>query len=291
MIDLEYALIDVFTDVALAGNQLAVFFDTDDIDDDILQKLALEMNLSETVFVSHSDSDTARVRYFTTVEELDFAGHPTLGTAVLLAERLEFNDICQVALNTNKGSVPVDLEKKDGLWTGWMQQPVPTIKPWGKSSELLDVLGFQNSVLPIDVYDNGISHLFVMLDTADDVLSIEPDFSALGAVCEETRINVFAETNNGYVSRMFSPFDLGMPEDPACGSAAGPLAAHLLRYKKIASGETITISQGEKINRQSTLLAKVIGTGNNLETVSVGGSAVVIGNGNIRLESAGFFIE
>jgi len=72
MIDLEYALIDVFTDVALAGNQLAVFFDTDDIDDDILQKLALEMNLSETVFVSHSDSDTARVRYFTTVEERFF---------------------------------------------------------------------------------------------------------------------------------------------------------------------------------------------------------------------------
>jgi len=285
VIDLDYALIDVFTNVALAGNQLAVFFETNDIEEHLLQKLALEMNLSETVFVSASNSDTAKVRYFTTIEELDFAGHPTLGTAILLAERLNLNDKCQVKLQTNKGTVAVELEKKNELWTGWMEQPIPTISHWDKSTELLEILGFKQSILPIEAYDNGISHLFVMLKTPDNVLSIKPDYPALGTICKETRINVFGQTNTGYVSRMFSPFDPAMPEDPACGSAAGPLTAHLLRHRHINSGDMITISQGEKINRPSTLYAKVTGTPNKLETITVGGSAITIGHGKIQLNT------
>jgi trans-2,3-dihydro-3-hydroxyanthranilate isomerase len=284
----RYALADVFTDKPLAGNQLAVFLDAHEMDERLLQPLAREMNLSETVFVFPPErGGTARVRYLTTVEELDFAGHPTLGTAAILAnEHLTDGATAELLLETNRADISVSVTRNGPLFTGWMQQPIPAIRRWDRDDELLSVLGVSHSRLPIDVYDNGIQHLYVTLDNVADVLAIVPDFPALGKVCGPVRINVFAGFGLTYTSRMFSPFDVGVPEDPACGSAAKPLAAHLVRHGDVASGLEVTISQGEKVGRPSTLYATATTSpgSDELAEVRVGGSTVIVGSGTFAFD-------
>lgn len=282
----RYVLADVFTDKPLAGNQLAVFLDAEEMDESLLQPLAREMNLSETVFVFPADQGgTARVRYLTTVEELDFAGHPTLGTAAIIAnERFPDDQEVELTLETRRATVSVRLRRDGSRYTGWMTQPIPTIRRWDKDAELLSVLGVKTSRLPIEVYDNGIQHLYVTLNERSEVLAIVPDFPALGRVCGPVRINVFAGSEGSYTSRMFSPFDVGVPEDPACGSAAGPLAAHLLRHGEIASGDEVTISQGEKVGRPSTLYAVAEGSDDGLREVRVGGTTIILGSGALTLD-------
>jgi len=282
----RYALADVFTDKPLAGNQLAVFLNAQEMDESLLQPLAREMNLSETVFVFPPEQGgIARVRYLTTVEELDFAGHPTLGTAAIIAnERFPADEEVELVLETRRANVLVTIRREGTRFTGWMTQPIPDIRRWDKDAELLSVLGVKQSRLPIDVYDNGIQHLYVTLDDPSEVLSIVPDFPALGRVCGPTRINVFAKSDGAYTSRMFSPFDVGVPEDPACGSAAGPLAAHLLRHGEVESGSEVTISQGEKVGRPSTLYAIAESDSNELREVRVGGTTIILGNGVLAFE-------
>lgn len=284
----RYVLADVFTERPLAGNQLAVFMDAPNIDSRLLQPIAREMNLSETVFVFPPESGgSARVRYFTTSEELPFAGHPTLGTAAILAnERFSNDESIDLELETPKMKVPVRLTRaRDGeaLFQGWMTQPIPLVQAFERSSELLALLGVSEPVLPVEVYDNGIAHLYVMLETREEVLALQPDITALGRVANGARINVFSGSSDTYTTRMFSPFDIGMPEDPATGSAAGPLATHLLRHGMVDSGAEITISQGERVGRPSTLRAIVEGQQNDIESVRVGGSVVLVGEGVLTI--------
>jgi trans-2,3-dihydro-3-hydroxyanthranilate isomerase len=286
MVSHPYVLTDVFTDRPLAGNQLAVFVDAHRMDESLLQPVAREMNLSETVFVfPPANGGTARVRYFTTVEELDFAGHPTLGTAVVLARR-DFGDGAEVVvcLETRRAEVPVRVRRSAGAYTGWMTQPTPSVRPWDGGAALFAALGVAGSALPVEVYDNGICHLYVTLGSIAEVLAVEPDLAALGRTCGHVRVNVFAGAGATFTSRMFSPFDRAMPEDPACGSAAGPLAVHLLRHGVIGSGQEIVISQGECVGRPSTLRALADGDGEAIREVRVGGSAVVVGEGALELD-------
>jgi trans-2,3-dihydro-3-hydroxyanthranilate isomerase len=277
----RYVLTDVFTDTPLQGNGLAVFTDAREIPEESLQPLAREMNLSETVFVYPAEQGGhARIRIYTPTSEIPFAGHPTLGTAFVLAAPLQLPEI---ALETGTGIVPVRLEREgDRIIFGWMSQPVPTVKPYAAVKELLAAVGVERSELPVEVYDNGLHHVYVALPSVEAVAALEPDMQALGRLPDVLGANCFAGEGARWKTRMFAPAG-GVPEDPATGSAAGPLACHLARHGRIAFGDEIQISQGAEIKRPSTLHARVTGSADAIERVEVGGSAVIVARGEFKL--------
>ncbi len=277
----RYVVVDVFTDKALAGNQLAVFTDAREIPEAMLQPLAREMAFSETVFVYTASADAgahARIRIFTPVSELPFAGHPVLGTAFVLAAPLQLGEI---RLELPVGVVPVALEREGArIVFGRMQQPVPGWRPYEREAELLEAIGVERSGLPVEWYDLGPTHVYVELPSEEAVAALAPDLAALARL--HVGVNCFAGSGSRWKTRMFAPAD-GVAEDPATGSAAGPLAVHLARHGRIAFGEEIEISQGAEIGRPSTLYARVEGTAERIERVEVGGSAVVVARGEFRL--------
>jgi trans-2,3-dihydro-3-hydroxyanthranilate isomerase len=277
----RYVVADVFTDTPLAGNGLAVFTDAREIPEQQLQPLARELNLSETVFVYPAEADGhAKIRIFTPASELPFAGHPTLGTAFVLAGPLQLQEI---RLETGIGLVPVRLER-DGprIVFGWMSQPLPTTEPFSEASEVLAALGVEGSELPVEVYDNGLRHLYVALRSEEEVAALAPDISRLARFDAVLGFNCFAGSGGRWKTRMFAPGG-GVSEDPATGSAAGPLALHLARHGRIDFGDEIVISQGAEIGRPSTLHARVDGSADRVERIEVGGSAVVVARGEFRL--------
>jgi trans-2,3-dihydro-3-hydroxyanthranilate isomerase len=277
----RYVVCDVFTDRPLSGNQLAVFTDARGIPEGDLQGLAREMAFSETVFVYPASGDAhVRLRIFTPEAELPFAGHPVLGSAFVLGGPLQAET---VRFETGVGVIPVVLEREGArIVFGRMTQPVPTWEAFAKTDELLAALGVERSELPVEVYDNGLKYVYVVLPSVDDVARLEPDLRRLGALPEVLGTNCLAGSGRTWKTRMFAPAD-GVPEDPATGSAAGPLAVHLLRYGLVGSGEEIEISQGAELNRPSTLYATAWGTPDQIELVEVGGSAVVVARGEFRL--------
>jgi trans-2,3-dihydro-3-hydroxyanthranilate isomerase len=278
----RYVVADVFTDAPLKGNALAVFTDARDIPDELLQPLAREMNFSETVFVYPPEADGhARLRIFTPTVELRFAGHPILGTAFVLAAPLQLGELRLEAL---AGTIPVKVERDETgrIVFGRMEQPLPSVEPYEDGAELLDALGVERSTLPIEVYDNGIPHVYVTLGSEQEVAALHPDLSRLAELSNALGFNAIAGSGSKWKTRMFAPAG-GVPEDPATGSAAGPLAFHLARHGRIAFGDEIEISQGVEINRPSTLYARVDGSPEKLERVEVSGSAVTVSRGEFRL--------
>lgn len=311
----RYVVADVFTDTALQGNQLAVFTDARELPEQLLQPLAKEIGFSETVFVyppgwrqwarqapppaetgtSGDDLQSeetefayapeagghARIRIFTPSSELPFAGHPVLGTAFVLAGPLQLSEI---RLETGQGIVPIELERDDSghIVFGRMQQPMPKVEAFGPQDELFAALGIAGSELPVELYDLGIRHVYVALPSEEAVAALEPDYAALARLTGIVGVNCFAGSGTRWKTRMFAPAD-GVPEDPATGSAAGPLAVHLARHGRISFGEQIEITQGVEIGRPSTLYARVEGSAERVERVEVGGSAVVVARGEFSL--------
>ena len=276
----RYVVADVFTDTPLEGNQVAVFTDARAIPEDRLQRIAREMNLSETVFVYTPEAEGhARIRIFTPSREMPFAGHPTLGTAFVLSAPLSLEEI---RLETLRGVVPVRLEREDGrIVFGRMAQPLPTVEPYDREDELFETLGIEGSELPVEVYDNGVKHLYVTLGSEDEVAALNPDLRRLGEQ-PELCFNCFAGQGKKWKTRMFAPSS-GVAEDPATGSAAGPLALHLARHGRIEWGEEIEIAQGVEVGRPSKLYARVEGSADEVERVEVGGSAVIVARGELKV--------
>jgi trans-2,3-dihydro-3-hydroxyanthranilate isomerase len=278
----RYVVADVFTAKPLEGNQLAVFTDAREIPEELLQPLAREMNFSETVFVLPPEQGGhARIRIFTPATELRFAGHPTLGSAFVLAAPLQLGEI---RLETQAGIIPVRLEREGArISFGWMEQLVPTVEPFSDEAALLDALSVERSELPIEVYNNGVRFAYVALGSEDEVVRVKPDFAALADVLGGGMgVSLVAGSGAKWKTRMFAPGS-GVPEDPATGSAAGPLAVHLTLHGRIEFGEEIEISQGAEIGRPSTLFARVEGSSDQVEKVEVGGSAVTVARGEFRL--------
>ncbi|HEY5059029.1 MAG TPA: PhzF family phenazine biosynthesis protein [Gaiellaceae bacterium] len=275
----RYVVCDVFTDVPLTGNQLAVFTDAREIPEKQLQLLAKETNFSETTFVYPPERDGhVKMRIFTPGSEVPFAGHPTLGTAFVLAGPLQLDEI---RIETGRGTIPVALER-DGpkIVFGRMQQPLAAIEPFAAAAELQAALGVE-SRLPVERYDNGIAHVFVTFGSEAQVAALAPDQQRL-AVLGHVAINCVAGSGARWKSRVFAPA-LGIAEDPATGSAAGPLALHLARHGEIVFGDEIEISQGAEIGRPSTLHARVHGSADAVERIEVGGTAVIVARGEFRL--------
>ena len=275
-----YVVSDVFTDTLLEGNPLAVVADADDLPPEQMQRIARETNLSETVFVLRDSGDAdAWIRIFTPSTELPFAGHPTLGTALLLGESTGAD---LIRLKTGAGVVRVALERRDGrVVSGRMEQPIPTWAPYDRADELLAALGVGSSQLPVEAYRNGPRHAYVTLDSEEAVAALEPDLGAL-AKLPDLGVGCVAGSGTRWKSRNFAP-SLGVPEDPATGSAAGPLAVHLARHGRIAYGQEIEIRQGAEIGRPSRLYARVEGEGDRIDKVEVAGSAVVVARGELRV--------
>jgi trans-2,3-dihydro-3-hydroxyanthranilate isomerase len=238
----RYFVVDVFTDTPLEGNQLGVFTDGRPFSSEQMQRLAREMNLSETVFILPPQADgDVRMRIFTPGTELPFAGHPVLGTAFVVGTALGRDTI---RLETGIGVVPVELDRSGArIVFGWMDQPIPSWQPYEHQDELLAALG---------------------------------KLEGIGVSC-------FAGSGSRWKTRMFA-LDLGVQEDPATGSAAGPLAVHLARHARIGFGDQIEIRQGAEIRRPSVLYARVEGTADRVQRVRVGGQAMVVARGEFRLD-------
>ena len=276
----RYVVCDVFTDRPLTGNQLAVFTDARGMDGETMQALARETKFSESTFVLPAEEGGhAKIRIFTPATEVPFAGHPTLGTAFVLAGPLQLDEI---RLETGQGIVPVRLERdQDRIVFGRMEQPLPSVTPYADEAELLSALGIERSELPVELYDNGIPHVYVGLESQDAVAALKPDMSRLAELPAVLGINCFGGSGRTWKLRMFAPAG-DVPEDPATGSAAGPLAVHLVRHGRIEYGTEIEVVQGVEIKRPSKLYARVDGTADRLERVEVGGSAVVVARGEFR---------
>jgi trans-2,3-dihydro-3-hydroxyanthranilate isomerase len=285
----RYTIADVFTDVPLQGNQVAVFTDASGLSDEVMQRAARELNLSETVFLFRASAAGAhlRARIFTPATELPFAGHPVLGTAFVVGRSMGAN---VVRLETGLGVVPVTLRRPDGggepLY-GEMEQFVPEVEPFDAVDALLSALrvgGDRDGLLPIEAYRNGPVHVYVEMPSEEAVAALRPDLGAIERL-GVYGINTFAVSVSGerVKTRMFGPA-LGVAEDPATGSAAGPLAVHLARHGRVPFGAEIEIVQGVEIGRRSVLRARVEGSGDRIEGVFVGGSAVIVARGEYRLE-------
>jgi trans-2,3-dihydro-3-hydroxyanthranilate isomerase len=280
---IEYTVLDVFATNPLEGNQLAVFGDGRGLSSEEMQRVARELNLSETVFLLPADADgDVRVRIFTPSTELPFAGHPVLGTAFVVADTIGTGT---VRLETAAGVIPVEISRdRARLVFGRMRQPIPEIEPYERAGELLQALGVTASVLPVEAYRNGPRHVFVVLASEAEVASLRPD---MGALADHAGVgaNCVAKASDHWKTRMFAPA-LGVNEDPATGSAAGPLAVHLARHGQIEFGAEIEIHQGAEIGRPSILYARAVGDTAAIERVEVGGSAVVVARGHYLVRSA-----
>lgn len=277
---LRYVVCDVFTDRALTGNPLAVFTDGRGLDDETMQSIARELNLSETVFVFPPEAGgSAKIRIFTPVREVPFAGHPVLGSAFVLGGPLQAE---VVRFETGAGIIPVRLEREAAtIVFAWMQQRLPTAQEFGPKDELCDALGVRGSELPIVEYDNGMRHVYVILESPDAVAQVRPDFSRLAAITT-AGVNVAAGSGLHWKTRMFHP-TAGVLEDPATGSAAGPLGVHLTRHGRAPFNEILQVAQGAELRRPSRLFVAVQGTAERIDSVDVGGSAVIVARGELRL--------
>jgi trans-2,3-dihydro-3-hydroxyanthranilate isomerase len=157
---------------------------------------------------------------------------------------------------------------------------VPTIEPYPEPERLLEALAVQRSELPVESYDNGPVFTVVTLESTEAVASLRPDVGELTEL--EVNVSCIAGTGAAWKSRMFAPA-LGVPEDPATGAAAGPLACHVCRHGLVEWGEWVEISQGVEIGRPSTLFARADGAGDEIVRVLCGGRAVVVARGEFRL--------
>jgi trans-2,3-dihydro-3-hydroxyanthranilate isomerase len=290
----RYYTLDVFTSTRFQGNPLAVFTDGDSLSNDQMQAIAREMNLAETVFVQKPSDERAlaRLRIFTTQQELKLAGHPVIGTWFLLAELgvvpAQEGGV-HVMQQTGAGVLPVEIRFKDGrpqLVT--MTQTEAAFRPIKfKKSALAKALGlapkdFEPELDP-ECVNTGIFNLMVPLRNRAALGKIAMNMFELRKLLGKntTMAYCFALGGNGKVfSRGMLPWETY--EDPATGSAAGSLGAYLVRHGKLAPGHTLSILQGEEMGRPSHIEVQVTQSGKKL-VPRVSGAAVRVFEGTIRV--------
>ncbi len=275
---LDYMVVDAFTSTPLEGNPVAVFFVDEPLSAPQMQQIGREMNLSEVTFVMPpKQGGDVHVRIFTPVNELPFAGHPLLGTAVALRQVKEQD--CYV-FETGMGPVRFEVQADEpGHAFVTMQQPVPTWQYYEHAGRLLSALGLSASTLPIEAYRNGPRHVLVGCPDASALSDIHPDHRAL-AQFEDMSAICIAPAGDHWRCRMFSPA-YGVTEDAATGSAAGPIAIHLARHGQHRWDQPLHILQGVEIKRPSHMHAHVTGTEHEIQSVKVSGHGVVVARGRL----------
>jgi trans-2,3-dihydro-3-hydroxyanthranilate isomerase len=263
--------VDVFTDRPLAGNPLAVVLDADGLSDQQMQAIARETNLSETTFVLPPEKreHAAKVRIFTPHVELPFAGHPTVGTGwVLLDEGLVSSDAATFTLEEGVGPIPVRVDRKGGEVVLWMSHPpVRFGELIEERDDVAAALGLTIDDLrpevPIQVVSTGVPFVYVALKDAAAVDRAVSSGEALTSVLDShglPPVFLFAADGDQLYSRMFGPHGATqVVEDPATGSASGPLGAFAVRYDVIPRAPEVSIvsEQGTKMGRQSFIHIKL----------------------------------
>ncbi|WP_159941361.1 MULTISPECIES: PhzF family phenazine biosynthesis protein [unclassified Nocardiopsis] len=273
-----YVVVDAFTETPLRGNPVAVFFEAGDLSSARMQSIAKEMNLSEVTFVlPPRQGGDAHIRIFTPVNELPFAGHPILGTAIALGDSFKGD---RLRLETKMGTVSLELERVGGrVVSVEMGQPIPTWEKFDRSGELITALGIPEPDLPVEIYANGPRHVFVHVSSIPALSEVTPDHRALAAF-SDMATNCFAGSGAHWRSRMFSPA-YGVVEDAATGSAAGPLAIHLARHGLAEFGQWIDIHQGVEMGRHSLMRARARSVHGEVTEVKVKGAGVTVASGTI----------
>lgn len=293
VVQLEYHMVDVFTDTPLKGNGLAVVFDTVGLSTERMQNIAREFNLSETTFIQRRDDalekqEGVRVRIFTTQEELPFAGHPTLGTAsVLKLYAPEVIDFDTVRLALNVGTVPVRFDR-DSLF-GEMTQRNPEFGQQLDTAEVASLCGLSpddlHATVPPQVVSTGTAFAIVALRSHESLARLRVD---------QEPATAYLRAHGGRWFYVMGPTGSGSPawrarmqfyggEDPATGSAAGCAISYLVGHKIVSAGEKIHVQQGVEISRASDLFLAADIVDGMVTNVRVAGSTVPVAKGTIFL--------
>ncbi len=291
---LTFYIVDVFAIEKYTGNQLAVFTEALTLSDEDMQRLAKEINYSETTFITSGELRNGGydVRIFTPNKELPFAGHPTLGTAYIIQQTIINQPVETINLNLKVGQIPVTWHNTDDLGEVlWMRQNSPTFHQVFDTSTLASVLNLNpdeiDSHFPIQEVSTGVPFIIVPLKTHESLKRIRVNrdkyfefveniqSKEILVFCPET----YAPENNLSV-RVFAEY-LGIPEDPATGSANGCLAGYLVKYSYFGEKSVdVRVEQGYEIGRPSLLLLKAKENGDTIE-VSVGGKVVMVAKGEL----------
>ena len=299
---LRYHIVDVFTDRAFGGNPLAVFTNGRGIREELMQSIAKELNLSETTFVLSPEDpgNDYRVRIFTPAVELPMAGHPTVGTAFILA-REHMVDLAEVEttikLEEGVGTIPVNIKFKEGAPDHiWMQQLLPTFGPrfedMGVIAEMLSLpVDAIDTNLPVEVVSCGVSFLYVALKDLKSIRAVKFRLDASEKILRDLGVvGVFLFTRETELkgssvhSRMFAPA-FGVFEDPATGGASGPLGCYLVRHGVFPHAQTeFTSEQGIEMGRPSIIKIIVDHEAGEITRVRVGGQCRFMGEGYLEVE-------
>jgi PhzF family phenazine biosynthesis protein len=286
MLELAFRILNVFTVAGqrLSGNPLAVFEDGSALEGDQMRALARQFNLSETTFIlpTEEKTATARVRIFTPMFEMPFAGHPTLGTAHVVRDLLRTGD--QVTLEMKAGLVQV--AAFGDAWTLRTARKTETKAPSSNRAEIADMLGLTSECIAGDPLwvDTGAEQLVIPLRSAKDVARAKPPAELLSMHGFSTKRNasmayVWAREDAGnVVARFFFLVNGGVVEDPATGSACANLGGYLVKTGAPLPVH-VTVSQGDAVSRPSKLNLHVDAQGG----IFVGGEVVEIGRGRIIL--------
>jgi trans-2,3-dihydro-3-hydroxyanthranilate isomerase len=291
----EFYIVDVFAEEKYAGNQLAVFTQGHLYSDEEMQKLAKEMNYSETTFIFSREStgNTFKVRIFTPAREVPFAGHPTLGTAYVILKEFVRTPVPEVILDLKVGRIPVAVSYAPGgdVESLIMKQVDPSFGPTVEAAVAAEVLSLPleaiDSRYPVQEVSTGLPFLIVPLKTLEYVRAAKVDMARFAAVwdrLEARAILVFSPETYKPESqlnvRVFVHY-YGVPEDPATGSGNGCLAAYLLKHNYFnAPSIDLKVEQGYEIGRPSALRLKGDLEGGRIN-VYVGGRVIPVAKGNL----------
>jgi trans-2,3-dihydro-3-hydroxyanthranilate isomerase len=283
--DVPFRLVDVFTPTPLSGNQLCVVPDPIELDDATMQAIAQEIGFSETTFVTEADGDRYAMRIFTPDAELPFAGHPTLGTAfVMVSEGRITSPATQVVA---AGEIPVEVDVPSRF--AWMTQlPVAFGREFDDRELIARAIGLEEDDLepglPVQTVSTGLLWTIVAVRDAERLGRAQRDGRALAEAAVRSGdegLYLFAVTDEGVTARMFDA-TFGIGEDPATGSAAGPLGAYLAAHGLAGMPGSILVRQGERVGRPSELHVDVVDEDGRWR-VRVGGGAHVVGQGVFHL--------
>ncbi|HSQ18386.1 MAG TPA: PhzF family phenazine biosynthesis protein [Anaerolineales bacterium] len=288
MAKLNFHIVDVFAETKYAGNQLAVFRGAGELSGVEMQRIAREINFSETTFILSDEPNKGgfEVRIFTPREEVPFAGHPTLGTTHIINQAILGGRANEVVLNLKVGQIPVRFSP-DGYC--WMKQIQPVFGPTHEAGILADVLGLNvhdlDERFPVEEVSTGLPFFIVPLKTIAALRQAKVDQGKYFELIKNTLakgILIFCpethEAGNDLSVRVFVDY-YGVPEDPATGSGNGCLAGYLVKQRYFGQ-ERINIrsEQGYEIGRPSLLLLKAEGSGGKID-IAVGGKCVVVAKG------------
>jgi trans-2,3-dihydro-3-hydroxyanthranilate isomerase len=276
MTALDISWLDVFTDKPLAGNPLAVVPDADELTSDDMQRIAAELGLSETTFILEGLS---RLRIFSPTSEMPLAGHPVVGAVVELG-RLGRLDDGKHVFQTNVGDTPVELAS--GIAT--MTQPDLRIHRELDPEGCAILLGLEAADVtgqPV-VAETAVAQGFAQLRDLDALAAARPDLAGIERIEGAIGLVAWCEHGTEIFQRFFAP-QMGIPEDPATGAAAGAVGA--LRVRQGANPGRITVRQGEYVGRPSTIHVEIGGEPGNPQGVRVGGTAVPVLQAKLELET------